>query len=90
VSSVLGLLGFVLYVASIIGVAAGVTWIVVRYTPSKKPSGPPPSGVQFTSQLQQGRKLNKPTTAVQSRDAREYAVEMMGRKQAKMKLNALW
>ncbi|MGZ4289911.1 MAG: hypothetical protein ACXVQZ_04770 [Gaiellaceae bacterium] len=42
-SSILGLLGFVLYVASIIGVAAGVTWIVVRYTPTKKPSGPPQS-----------------------------------------------
>jgi hypothetical protein len=41
VSSILGLLGFVLYVAAIIGVAAGVTWIVVRYTPSKKPGGPP-------------------------------------------------
>jgi len=40
VSSVLSLLGFVLYVAAIIGVAAGVTWIVVRYTPTKKPSGP--------------------------------------------------
>jgi H+/Cl- antiporter ClcA len=40
VSTVLGLLGFVLYVAAIIGLAAGVTWIVVRWTPSKKPSGP--------------------------------------------------
>ena len=39
-STVLGLLAFVFYVASVIGVAAGVTWIVVRYTPSKKPAGP--------------------------------------------------
>jgi hypothetical protein len=39
VSTVLGLLGFVLYVAAIVGVAAGVTWIVVRWTPTKKPGG---------------------------------------------------
>ena len=38
-STVLGLLGFVLYVAVIIGVAAGVTWIVVRLTPPQKKSG---------------------------------------------------
>jgi hypothetical protein len=34
---VLGLLAFVLYCAVVIGVAAGVTWIVVRLSPSKKP-----------------------------------------------------
>jgi hypothetical protein len=39
VSNVLGLLAFVLYVAVIIGTAAGVTWLVVRLTPSRKPSG---------------------------------------------------
>ena len=39
-SNVLGLLAFALYVAVIVGTAAGVTWIVVRLTPSKKPSGP--------------------------------------------------
>ena len=39
-SNALGLLAFVLYVIAIIGVAAGVTWIVVRYTPTKKPGGP--------------------------------------------------
>ena len=33
-SNVLGLLGFVAYVASIIGVAAGVTWIVVKLDPA--------------------------------------------------------
>jgi hypothetical protein len=39
VSNVLGLLAFVLYVVVIIGTAAGVTWLVVRLTPSRKPSG---------------------------------------------------
>jgi hypothetical protein len=38
VSNVLGLLAFALYVAVIVGTAAGVTWVVVRLTPSKKPS----------------------------------------------------
>jgi hypothetical protein len=36
VSNVLGLLAFVAYVLAVIGVAAGVTWIVVRWTPTKK------------------------------------------------------
>jgi H+/Cl- antiporter ClcA len=40
VSNVLGLLAFVVYVALIIGVAAGVTWIVVKFTPPQKPGGP--------------------------------------------------
>ena len=35
--NVLGLLGFVLYVAAIIGLAAAVTWLVVRLTPPGKP-----------------------------------------------------
>ena len=35
-SNVLGLLAFALYVAVIVGTAAGVTWVVVRLTPSKK------------------------------------------------------
>jgi hypothetical protein len=39
VSTALGLLAFVFYVVSIVGVAAGVTWIVVRFTPSRKPGG---------------------------------------------------
>ena len=39
-SNVLGLLGFVLYVVTIVGIAAAVTWLVVRLTPpSKKPGG---------------------------------------------------
>ena len=32
--SVLGILGLVMYVAAIIGLAAGVTWIVVRLFPA--------------------------------------------------------
>jgi hypothetical protein len=34
---VLGLLAFVVYIAVIIGVAAGVTLIVVKLSPAKKP-----------------------------------------------------
>jgi len=36
-STVLGLLGFIVYMAAIIGVAAGVTLLVVRFSPTKKP-----------------------------------------------------
>jgi hypothetical protein len=40
VSTAFGLIEFIVYVALIIGLAAGVTWIVVRLTPSKsKPGG---------------------------------------------------
>ena len=38
--NVLGLLAFVVYIAAIISVAAGVTWFVVRVTPTKKPPTP--------------------------------------------------
>jgi hypothetical protein len=37
VSNALGLLAFVGYVVAIVGVAAGVTWVVVRLTPSRSP-----------------------------------------------------
>jgi hypothetical protein len=37
VSTALGLLAFVGYVIVIVGVAAAVTWVVVRLTPSRKP-----------------------------------------------------
>jgi hypothetical protein len=37
VSTALGLLAFVAYVLAVVGVAAGVTWIVVRLTPTRKP-----------------------------------------------------
>jgi hypothetical protein len=39
--SALGLLGFVVYIAVIVAVAAGVTWLVVKISPAKKPSDPP-------------------------------------------------
>ena len=38
--TVLGLLAFLVYILAIVGVAAGVTWLVVRITPTKKPSEP--------------------------------------------------
>ena len=42
-SNVLGLLAFVAYVLAVVGVAAGVTWIVVRLTPKRTPGGGTPS-----------------------------------------------
>ena len=33
----LGLLGMLVYITCVIAFAAGVTWLVVRYSPSKKP-----------------------------------------------------
>ncbi|HET7571389.1 MAG TPA: hypothetical protein VFJ77_01835 [Gaiellaceae bacterium] len=36
-TTALGLLTFVLYVAAIVGAAAGITWVVVRFTPTKQP-----------------------------------------------------
>jgi hypothetical protein len=36
VANVLGLILFAVYCAAVIGVAAGVTWIVVRYSPSSR------------------------------------------------------
>jgi hypothetical protein len=41
--NVLGLVVFVLYIAAIIGVAAGVTWLVVRLSPTKKPKDDQPA-----------------------------------------------
>jgi hypothetical protein len=37
VKDVLGLLLFVVYIALVIGAAAGVTMLVVRFSPAKKP-----------------------------------------------------
>jgi hypothetical protein len=40
--NVLGLLAFVLFIACVVGAAAGVTWLVVRLSPPKhdqKPNG---------------------------------------------------
>ncbi len=36
--NVLGLLGMVVFCAAVIALAAGITWIVVRFSPAKKPS----------------------------------------------------
>ena len=41
--SALGLLGFVVYIAVIVAVAAGVTWLVVKLSPAKKTDTPPPA-----------------------------------------------
>ena len=38
---VLGLLLFVLFIAVIVSAAAGVTWVVVRLSPPKKPDATP-------------------------------------------------
>ena len=38
-SNALGLIEFVAYILVIVGLAAGVTWVVVRYTPSRKQNG---------------------------------------------------
>jgi hypothetical protein len=42
-STVLGLLAFLVFIVAIVGVAAGITWLVVRLSPSKKPAAPPPA-----------------------------------------------
>ena len=42
-ADVLGLILFVVYIVAIISAAAGVTWLVVRITPTKKPATPAPS-----------------------------------------------
>jgi hypothetical protein len=39
---VLGLLLFIVYIAAIISAAAGITWLVVRITPTKKPPAATP------------------------------------------------
>jgi hypothetical protein len=36
-STALGLLAFLLYIACVVGAAAGITWVVVRFSPAKKP-----------------------------------------------------
>jgi hypothetical protein len=40
-STVLGLLAFIVYMAAIVGLAAGITMVVVRFSPSKKPKTEP-------------------------------------------------
>jgi hypothetical protein len=36
--NVLGLLGMIAFCSAVIALAAGITWIVVRFSPAKKPS----------------------------------------------------
>jgi hypothetical protein len=40
--SAIGLVLFVVYILAIVGAAAGVTWVVVRLSPAKKPKTVPP------------------------------------------------
>ena len=40
-NTVLGLLAFVLFCAAVVGAAAGITWLVVRLSPPKKPDAAP-------------------------------------------------
>jgi hypothetical protein len=37
-ASALGLLVFIVFIVAVIAMAAGVTWVVVRFTPKKKPA----------------------------------------------------
>ena len=41
--TVLGLLGLAVYIAAILGIAAGVTWLVVKITPSEPKKKPAPA-----------------------------------------------
>jgi hypothetical protein len=34
---VLGLLAFIVFILCVIAIAAGVTWLVVKYSPAKRP-----------------------------------------------------
>jgi hypothetical protein len=40
-STVFGLIGFVVFIACVIALAAGVTWIVVKVSPTKLGRKPP-------------------------------------------------
>jgi hypothetical protein len=42
-ANVLGILLFLVYIALVIAVAAGITWLVVRFTPTKTPKPTTPS-----------------------------------------------
>jgi hypothetical protein len=37
-ANVLGVLGFLVYIAVVVAAAAGVTWLVVKLSPPKKPA----------------------------------------------------
>jgi hypothetical protein len=38
VLNALGILGMLVFCTCVIALAAGITWLVVKYTPSKRPS----------------------------------------------------
>ena len=42
-STALGLIAFVVFIAVVIAAAAAITWVVVRFSPSKKPGAAKPS-----------------------------------------------
>ena len=39
----LGIIGIIVYAASVISLAAGVTWVVVKISPAEKPDQPKPA-----------------------------------------------
>ena len=41
--NVLGLIGFAVFIVCVIAAAAGITWLVVRLSPGKKPKPAPPA-----------------------------------------------
>jgi hypothetical protein len=40
-NTALGLIGFVVFCTAVVGAAAGITWVVVRLAPPKKPDPTP-------------------------------------------------
>ncbi len=40
-STVLGLVAFVVFIAAVVAAAAGITWVVVRVSPAKAPDQAP-------------------------------------------------
>jgi hypothetical protein len=40
-ANVLGVLAFIVFIALVVSTAASVTWLVVRFSPTKKPAAPP-------------------------------------------------
>jgi hypothetical protein len=44
-NTALGLIGIVLFAASVIALAAAVTWVVVKVSPAEKPKKPEPAEI---------------------------------------------
>jgi|GraSoiStandDraft_27_1057306.scaffolds.fasta_scaffold364383_2 hypothetical protein len=42
-TTVLGLIGIFLWIIGVMALAAGVTWVVIRLTPTEKPDKSPPA-----------------------------------------------